>query len=62
MKSKEPMRIGHVVSERTSHLTPIFSQPVWEVKREKREKEGERKRVWRERLYLLSRFSGDRSV
>ena len=27
-KSKESLRIGQVASERTSHLTAIFSQPV----------------------------------
>ena len=31
-----------MASERTSHLTPIFSQPVWEGKR--REKKDERER------------------
>ena len=40
-KFKKPMRNGHVASEMTSHLTTIFSQPVWEEG--KRERYGERK-------------------
>ena len=38
---KWPMKNGQVVSERTSHLTTIFSQPVW-GKEEERETNGGR--------------------
>ena len=52
-----------MASERTSHLTPIFSQPVWEGKTGKERERGENERVLeRERVYLLSRFPSDRSV
>ena len=50
---KSQIRIGHVASERTSHLTSIFSQPVWEGKREK-ERERGRKEESLEREALLS--------
>ena len=42
VKSNEPIRDGHVASEMTSHLTTIFSQPVWGEGKE-RETERERK-------------------
>ena len=49
-ESKEPIRSEHVASERTSHLSPIFSQPVGRggkereranQKKKKKRKEGE---------------------
>ena len=38
-KFKKPMRNGHVASEMTSHLTTIFSQPVWEEGERERDRE-----------------------
>ena len=48
-----------MASERTSHLTVIFSQPVWEGKREKERERGKKKRDFRERS---SHFSLDLSA
>ena len=47
------MMAGHVASERTPILTPLFSQLVWEGKLE-REKERERKEGILEREALNS--------
>ena len=43
-KSKEPIRNGHVASEITSHLTTIFSQPVWGEGKRGRDLEREKKK------------------
>ena len=43
-KSNEPIRNGHVESEMTSHLTTIFSQPIWGEGERGRDRERERKR------------------
>ena len=45
-KSKEPIRNGHVASEMTSHLTTIFSQPIWGEGKRGRDRERRRRRVF----------------
>ena len=47
-KSKKPMRNGYVASEMTSHLTTIFSQPVWEEGKRGRERERKERKGFRE--------------
>ena len=53
MKSKKPMINGHVASEMTSHLTTIFSQPVWEEGKERETERGKEGKVL-ERVCLPS--------
>ena len=49
-----------MASERTSHLTSIFSQPVGREGEEKGKPDLKRE-SFRERLHLLSKFPGDRT-
>ena len=53
---------GRWISGEGAHLTHIFSQPVWEGKREKDLERKRKEEDYRERVYLLSRFLGDRSI
>ena len=43
-KSNGQIRNGHMASEMTSHLTTIFSQPVWGEGKERETDEGGRER------------------
>ena len=53
-KSKKPMRNGHVAGEMTSHLTTIFSQPVWEEGKRERDRDRKGRKGFRESVSTFS--------